>query len=218
MQAISETTETSGIIDAEFVDKTLQSICQTCRDQNKPLFCDGNDSTQCAILALTDLLTAKPQVKKAIKSRKANTPKKPKKPLLTREQKAQKLFDEGVRPEVVDRDCWSVKGSKDNDYEIRNDHDMWSCSCPDFFSRGLMCKHILLARMCAETRGTEIIETATNVVNTCGTCLNTHRLGGHSSFVLCEERSRLYEPNKPACELWVDRHDIHLSRNKIVVF
>jgi SWIM zinc finger len=220
MEAILEKSE---IIDAEFVDKTLNTICQACVEQEKPTFCEGNsensstNASQCAILALTDLLTAKPKVKKAIKTKKANTPKKPKKPLLTREQKAQKLYDEGVRPEFVDRDCWIVQGTKP--YEIRNDHDMWSCSCPDFFSRGLLCKHILLCRMCMkpeqveQTQEPQTLEnTITTIDKTCSKCLeSTHTGAGRylaGGYLWCEHRHAVVEKEQPKCDWFLSRSQL----------
>ena len=145
MQAKAMNARTSEIIDAEFVDRTLNAICESCLNENKSTFCEGYSEHQCAINALANALTAKPKTK---------TPKikRPKQPKLTREQKAQKMFDDGVRPVKLSRDRWTVKGSADNEYEVTNNHDFWTCSCLDFLSRGLVCKHALLVRTCQQTQ------------------------------------------------------------------
>lgn len=37
---------------------------------------------------------------------------------------------------------WSVVGSKGDQYSITMHHKGWTCSCPAFQMRGLLCKHI----------------------------------------------------------------------------
>jgi hypothetical protein len=69
---------------------------------------------------------------------------------LTREEKAQQLFDDGVRP-VKTEDGWEVSSTSymNGSYEVTRDYDVWSCTCPDFLYRHqLMCKHITLVQLC----------------------------------------------------------------------
>lgn len=46
-------------------------------------------------------------------------------------------------PKKVEKQTFSVEGSKGKIYEVINNNGRWSCSCPAFgFSRGNDCKHI----------------------------------------------------------------------------
>jgi SWIM zinc finger len=65
-----------------------------------------------------------------------------------RQQKAQLLFNGGVRPTEIRKDTWTVRASSGPlVYEVRRDGGFLSCSCPDFTVRGGECKHILLVRL-----------------------------------------------------------------------
>jgi uncharacterized HAD superfamily protein len=46
-------------------------------------------------------------------------------------------------PKKVEKQTFSVEGSKGKTYEVINNSGRWSCSCPAYgFSRGRDCKHI----------------------------------------------------------------------------
>ena len=46
-------------------------------------------------------------------------------------------------PKKVEKQTFSVEGSKGKIYEVINNGGRWSCSCPAYgFSRGRDCKHI----------------------------------------------------------------------------
>ena len=124
----------------------------------------------------------------------------------TRAEKAQQLFDKGVRPQQTGPDCWTVEGSAV--YEVRRDSGEFSCSCMDFSMHGgLDCKHILLVELCYPAA-------AAAPKNTCNTCLEA-RHGGPAEFsagqhLWCSHKRVLVEAEKAACE-WF------LSRNTLVV-
>ena len=71
--------------------------------------------------------------------------KKMAKEKLTREEKAAQMFRTGVIARKT-QDGWEVPGSNGTTYEVREDFDQWTCSCPDYTFRGHtgpLCKHIL---------------------------------------------------------------------------
>ena len=46
-------------------------------------------------------------------------------------------------PKKVEKQTFSVEGSKGKIYEVINNGGRWSCTCPAYgFSRGNDCKHI----------------------------------------------------------------------------
>ncbi len=48
-----------------------------------------------------------------------------------------------VLPKKVKKETFSVEGSKGKLYEVVNNNNNWSCSCPAYgFGRGKDCKHI----------------------------------------------------------------------------
>jgi len=71
------------------------------------------------------------------------------KPKQSREEKAAQMFRTGViarKPQAG----WEVPGSNGTTYEVREDFDQWTCSCPDYTFRGHtgpLCKHILFIMM-----------------------------------------------------------------------
>ena len=67
------------------------------------------------------------------------------KPKQSREEKAAQMFRTGVIARKT-QDGWEVPGSNGTTYEVREDFDQWTCSCPDYTFRGHtgpLCKHIL---------------------------------------------------------------------------
>ena len=47
-------------------------------------------------------------------------------------------------PKKVEKQTFSVEGSKGKVYEVVNDNGRWTCSCPAHgFGRGKDCKHII---------------------------------------------------------------------------
>ena len=69
---------------------------------------------------------------------------------MTRTEKAQLLYDGGVRPVDVCKGLWTVPGSQ-GEYEVTKDSNgTFNCSCPDSLYRshqGESCKHVLLIIM-----------------------------------------------------------------------
>jgi len=107
---------------------------------------------------------------------------------LTRAQKAKQLFDAGVRP-IETADGWIVLGSKDL-YEVQELPDSsWTCNCPDMLYRGHGGSGVDLCK--------------------------------HIQLVrLCQEFDRaVCEMNDAPIANWkIDKHDIHLKKNVVVVF
>jgi len=74
------------------------------------------------------------------------------KPKQSREEKAAQMFRTGVIARKT-QDGWEVPGSNGTTYEVREDFDQWTCSCPDYTFRGHtgpLCKHILFIMMLRE--------------------------------------------------------------------
>ena len=69
---------------------------------------------------------------------------------MTRTEKAQLLYDGGVRPVDVCKGLWTVPGSQ-GEYEVTKDSKgTFNCSCPDSLYRshqGESCKHVSLVIM-----------------------------------------------------------------------
>jgi SWIM zinc finger len=68
---------------------------------------------------------------------------------LTREEKADLMFSDGVLVEKT-KDGWLVPSSSGRDrYLVGVDHDIWYCNCKDFEFRGgyTLCYHILFVQM-----------------------------------------------------------------------
>jgi hypothetical protein len=120
---------------------------------------------------------------------------------LTRLQKAQKCYDQGIRAVEIGPNSWQVQGTTGT-YNVRNEYDIWSCECSDFHYRGgyVLCWHIELVRLCLA----DISETESK---TCGQCARATNL--HAPYLYCDRDRAHYPHERKACTPgFIDLHEI----------
>jgi hypothetical protein len=123
---------------------------------------------------------------------------------LTREQKAQALYVDGVRPLLIGPNEWSVPGSNGTSYEVREETDgTYTCSCPDALYRshdGELCKHVLLVRLCAdlESQAVEHVEQ-----HKCQACARASNL--NAPYLWCGRDKSHYAHERAACGSFTGR-------------
>lgn len=115
------------------------------------------------------------------------------KPKLTRQEKAQALYNQGVRPQLIGPRTWEVIGSQA--YEVREETDgSYFCDCPDALYRshdGELCKHVLLVRLCEEAQA------QVEQHKTCEACGQAHNL--NAPYLYCDRDRAHYEHDRTAC-------------------
>jgi hypothetical protein len=130
------------------------------------------------------------------------------KPKLTRDQKARLLFNGGVRPTETGKDTWAVRAASGPlTYQVRRDDGLFSCTCPDFASRGDPCKHILLVQFAIAQ-----VEDPRQA-RKCDRCIEAwhNRAASYSAgfHMWCGHSRALVEPEKKkACEWFTDRSEL----------
>ena len=115
---------------------------------------------------------------------------------LSRAQKAQKCFDQGIRAVEIGPNSWQVQGTTGT-YNVRNEYDIWSCECSDFHFRGgyVLCWHIEFARLCCES------DVSNHEEHECETC---ERASNHNSpYLTCSWLRAFVQHDKVACDHWL---------------
>ena len=63
--------------------------------------------------------------------------------VASRKARGMELLENGVQPQEVNKQTWVIPSSDNSTtYTIEYDYDEYRCTCPDFFYRGVPCKHI----------------------------------------------------------------------------
>lgn len=70
-----------------------------------------------------------------------------------REMRAQAMLGNGFEPHMVQDNIFNVPSqSSSKYYTVINHGDFWTCSCPDFTYRNVICKHIIAIRIWTDMR------------------------------------------------------------------
>lgn len=61
----------------------------------------------------------------------------------SRKARGMEIIENGIQPKEVGKETWIIPSQNGNGtYTVEYDVDEYHCSCPDFFYRGVECKHI----------------------------------------------------------------------------